>query len=275
MSEYKFSPATKKGISSPAKNAPGQLSDARQNLPRTKLNDKRAIKDITSLVNSENSYREPVQLYMIPNGLTKLNENLTSVSNDIHETGPTNVELSGSVDWANSTYHAANRKLNEWYLVKHLASDSDTKDHALKIGFGTDETEEADVVAIDDGGSTLVAGENKLVNGKFPQISENINSAFSQLTEGNRAKGYGGAQLLARIDIQKGCDAYNYYNGWDQKKKKAQTTRWRTRLNNAFEEGSSNWKGPCTLILLIECKEDQVAYFNEKMEPEASTLDEE
>lgn len=279
MSEYNFSPATKKGISSPAKNTPGQLSDARQNLPRTKLNDKRAIKDITSLVNSENSYREPVQLFKIPNGLVNLHKNVELVSGDIKEqsypNGTVDDELHGAEDWANSTYHAANRKLNEWYLVKHLNADADTIDHALNIGFGGDETEEADVVVHTDGGLTLVAGENKLVNGKFPQIVDNINSALSQLTEGNRAKKYENANLLARIDITKGCEAYTYYNSWTQSKKKSQATRWSNRLYAAFDEGKDNWKGPCTLTLLIECKEDQVAYFNEKIEPEASTLDEE
>jgi hypothetical protein len=195
------------------------------------------------------------QLFAVPEGLGLLKNMAESVAADIKSSsmeGGVGIDdpLYGSEQWGKDTYWAANRKLDEWNLVKELVAESGVDD-ATTIGFGISDTTEADGIGYDDQGDVVVAGENKLVSGAFPQINENINSALSQLTTGVRAKSYGGAQLMARVNVTEESKAYEHLSNMSGSVKKAQHTRWKNRLKNAYGEGDSNWQSKCSLRLLI------------------------
>jgi hypothetical protein len=196
------------------------------------------------------------QLFKVPEGLVHLTNQVTEVSEDIKQSGSTNDLLYGAEQWGNDTYWAANRKLDEWNLVKELVKNRDIDvDSAARIGFGINDTSEADGIGYDTNNNVAVAGENKLVSGGFSQIVENINNAFSQLTEGSRATQYNGIELMARIHVAKVSEAHKHLAAMEGSTLKAQRTRWLSRLKNAFKEGCSNWSGRCSLRLLISSEE--------------------
>jgi hypothetical protein len=227
--------------------------------------------DATGSLNSANmsdiaTSAPAAQLFKVPGGLVRLTNQVTEVSKDIENekmhNGSTNDPLYGAEQWGKDTYWAANRKLDEWNLVKELVvkHGTDVQD-AASIGFGINDTSEADGIGYDKNNKVAVAGENKLVSGGFPQIVDNINNALSQLTEGSRAKQYNGIALMARIKVAEDSDANKHLKNMSERAFKAQQTRWSNRLKNAFDEGLSNWGVKCSLRLLIQS--ENATHFDE------------
>ena len=218
---------------------------------------KKAYKNSSQIISSH----AILQRFAVPPGLKELESEVNKVSSDIQKTtlsdgsGGGN-QLYGSKEWANDTYWAANRKLDEWNLVKELVADGTNVNDAAHIGFGINDTKEADGVGYDAKNNVGIAGENKIVSGGFPQVVENINSALSQLTEGVRANQYNGVPLIARVKISKDSEAFKHLNGMSPSVKKAMVTRWKNRRNNAYKEGLTNWKGKSSLRLWILTEND-------------------
>ncbi|HAP61901.1 MAG TPA: hypothetical protein DCR93_21180, partial [Cytophagales bacterium] len=211
--------------------------------------------------------RGPIQLFKVPGGLDMLANDLKETTQDIADAGGAekkDVSLYGSDQWGKDTYFAGLRKLDEWNLVKSLLNSGMSKEEAARVGFGIDDVSEPDALERDDSNNITKAGENKVVGGKFRQVSVNINSALDQLTNGKRANQYGGARLLARIQIEENSEAAAHIIKMSDTVKKGQITRWKNRMEVAYREGLANWEAPCTLFLVILIGNN--AIFNEHLE---------
>lgn len=242
----------------------------------TKALQKKKNSNNQSLKGSKNVHNTTVQRFLEPKGLDDLENRLQTVVADYkaaHIKGISDDEpLYGSEQWGRDTYWAANRKLDEWGLVKHLLESGLGLKDAADIGFGINDTEEPDGLVRNEQGGYISAGENKWVTGKFSQVRENINSALSQLTNGNRAKLYQGTDLVALINIDPESEAFTHLHTMIRTKEsvfKGMQTRWRNRLLEASAEGNENWTAPSSLRLIIRANHQ--VFFNEAVEAKAAT----
>lgn len=217
------------------------------------------------------SLATPMQMFAVPADLEVLKRHITEVQNDISITKFTfnnngQEKLYGSEEWAKDTKWAALRKLDEWNLVKELVTQGGGND-SFVIGFGIDDRYEPDGLMYDNSREVVLAGENKVVTGGFPQLRENINSALSQLCIGNRARCYSGAKLLARIAIKPESSAYQHLKQMNKQQQQAICTRWRHRVESFYHQGidSGIWKKYPQLTLQIHClsvPQEQIFEYN-------------
>lgn len=193
------------------------------------------------------------QLFKIPDGLEQIKTDVTEVADDMSKIGTPTDELYGSQEWANDTRWATKRKLEEWDLVKYLYSQSSSSDISNSIiGFGIDDMNESDGLVRNLGGEYIWAGENKLITGKFTQVSENIHSALSQLCTGKRASYFSGANLVARIVIAPSSEAARHWSQMTPIVQKGMITRWNKLLMLYYDQGIGEvWKTKNTLKLFI------------------------
>lgn len=206
------------------------------------------------------------QLFAIPQGLHDIIDDVTKVQNDIKTTGSTATPLYGSEEWARDTRWATLRKLDEWFLVKELYRQSTPEVNSQNsiIGFGIDDTYESDGLIMSNENKEYVwAGENKLITGNFPQISENINNALSQLCSGIRAQSYSGGNLVARIVVHPSSMAASRLKEMTDTQKKSMRTRWLNRAIIYYREGvKNNWSMATRLQLQINVGEKVIYQVN-------------
>lgn len=213
-----------------------------------------------------NANENSIQLFAVPKNLNDLSTMVTTVSDDIKNSnrGDPNESLYGADQWALDTAHAAERKLDEWYLVKELLQQDPTN-QASEIGFGISDTTEPDAVGYHNG-NVVIAGENKLVSGKFSQINENIDSALDQLCTGTRAINYSDINLIARVNILENSEAAKHFYSMKNGNKswlKGMETRWDKKLQNFHKQGKRSWPKTCELSLIITIGNDEI--FNRYM----------
>lgn len=143
----------------------------------------------------------PIQRFYVPEVLNDLIDDATEVKDDIAQEecgGDKNHYIMGTIEWADGTYDAATRKLNEWYGVKHLVETTDPQS-IQNICFGMDDVEQPDVYLYEDG-AIDGALENKYVSGNYSQIIDNAKNAIEQLLTRERSAKYSG-ELTARIEL--------------------------------------------------------------------------
>nr|WP_294476594.1 hypothetical protein [uncultured Bacteroides sp.] len=141
----------------------------------------------------------PIQRFYVPEVLNDLIDDVTEVKDDIAQggcEGDTKHYIMGTMEWADGTYDAATRKLNEWYGVKYLVETINPQ-YIQNICFGMDDVEQPDVYLVEDG-AINGAIENKYVSGNYSQIIDNAKNAIEQLLTRERSAKYSG-ELTAMI----------------------------------------------------------------------------
>lgn len=136
-----------------------------------------------------------IQKFAIPPALPIIVNDVNSIIEDMGTIGDEDVEIPGSIEWAEDSRSAAMRKLNEWDALKMLAQEGSEVPR-----FGIDDVTEPDAyISVAGGGMTNVV-ENKYITGKRDRITANVHDAITQLITGSRPRNYYG-KLVARIQL--------------------------------------------------------------------------